>query len=806
MSVSSRRRSSRHISLTGALLTPPARPSRLALPATAAAIAASAARQRRFTALQTPSPLIRQVSGLQLDWDLRFEVFFHLPGRTELQRLAVHRSQSLVAMQAAVQREFGVPFEQQRLYFQGEQLEGDDELCDYGLKDQSVLVVRVAPRFRRIGDVFSTVRTVRFPSPTSRPEDFQLVEIAAGLPPLRVVFQRIAYAIAYLTTLDRMQAQRTHRRVWRQHVAFWDEPPAPPPFSTPPSGHQFSDWSPRHRRSPMQQQLLRPAEEELSSSFVLQVYSAERVASTLALAHAHGVQQRLQKPPASRTGEDLRHLTRWLGNLKYFADARLPATVFQELARTSSYVRVRSGDFVFRQGDVGDCFYVLITGCVSLAAYGTGFFCTLTPGTCFGEISLIEAQGVRTASASVTFATPSAELAVVSGDLYRHAIKPYKQVVLRATEKAILSIPQLHALPSHAITHLAYAAKPLTAQAGKHIVCRGDEISVLVLLVRGAVKVSKPPLHGHPVVTVVNAPAVFGQEGALATTVLPAPWELVALDTCTLLCVRKDTIVSFLSPFQGVIRALMSEHHERIRDFHRRFSIGKVFGDSHRIGRQSMDRGEQSTPRSMSLHLAKAPPGFLEASVTSAKTRNKSIVFPHILLRDEDTAVECKPGALRWEEPFRPVTTTATGRSVDSRGKPPRVSESTLRSRPNTHAGTRTSPSCTELEAQFLSHTLPFSRILGLQDQLRYVPFEQPSQQASRHLRLHQDTGESANDKQSEARTVALLDGLRRIPVEDVRLLPVSSPVCDVRSPRYRFVAVPSPHSPRAHEIMNNVS
>ncbi|RLN86382.1 hypothetical protein BBJ28_00005011 [Nothophytophthora sp. Chile5] len=787
---------------------PPARPPRLALPATAAAIAASAARQRKFATLQTPSPLIRTVSGLRLDRDLRFEVFFHLPGRTELQRLAVHRSQSLVAMQAAVQREFGVPFEQQRLFFQGEQLEGDDELCDYGLKDQSVLVMRVAPRFRRIGDVFSTVRTVRFLSPTSRPEDFQLVEITAGLPPLRVVFQRIAYAIVYLTTLDRMQAQRTHRRVWRQHVAFWDEPPAPSPspFSTSLVDHPFSNWSPRHRHLPtqQQQQLLRPAEEKTSSSFVLQVYSAERVASTLALAQAHEVQQRLQKPPASRTGEDLRHLTRWLSSLKYFADARLPATVFQELAHTSSYVRVRSGDFVFRQGDVGDCFYVLITGCVSLAAYGTGFFCTLTPGTCFGEISLIEAQGVRTASASVTFATPSAELAVVSGDLYRHAIKPYKQVVLRATEKAILSIPQLHALPSHVITHLAYAAKPLTAQAGKHIVCRGDEISVLVLLVRGAVKVSKPPLHGHPIVTAVNAPAVFGQEGALATPVLPAPWELVALDTCTLLCVRNDTVMSFLSPFQSVMRALMSEHHERVRDFRHRFSVGKVFGDPYRIGRT--DRSGQSTPRSLSLHLAKAPPAFLEASVTSAKTRNKSIVFPHILLRDEDTAAECKPGAVQREELSRPATTIATGRSVDSRGKSPDVSEATLRSRPNTHAGTRASPSCTELEAQFLSRSLPFSRILGLQDQLRYVPFEQPSQQASQHLHPHRDSGESANEKQSEARTAALLDGLRRIPVEDVRLLPVSSPVCDARSPRYRFVAVPSPQSPRAHKIMNNVS
>lgn len=79
------------------------------------------------------------------------------------------------------------------------------------------------------------------------------------------------------------------------------------------------------------------------ASYVLQTSSTEHVASILALASAHGVQQRLQRSPPNRSSADVRHLKKWLASLKYFADARLPDSIFQELARTSTYLRVSSG-------------------------------------------------------------------------------------------------------------------------------------------------------------------------------------------------------------------------------------------------------------------------------------------------------------------------------------------------------------------------------------------------------------------------------------------------------------------------------
>ncbi|KAK1942961.1 cAMP-dependent protein kinase regulatory subunit [Phytophthora citrophthora] len=691
---------------------------RLAQPAAVAAMA-GAAQRRKIASRFKPPPLWHQPSSIRMR-DLRFEVYFHLPGRSELERVSVHRSQSLMSLQAALQRQFDIPFEQQRLFLDGEQLQGDDELEDYGLQDKSVVVMRVSPHFRRIGDVFSTVRTIRFPSPTARLEEFQVVEVPAGLPPLRIVFQRIVNAITYLTTLDRMQATRTHRRVWRQHVTFWDEPSA-----------SCSQPAPSDKKA---------------ASLVLQTSSTEHVASILALAKAHGVQVRLQRVSAHRSSLDVRHLKKWLASLKYFADARLPDTTFQELARTSAYMRVSAGEFVFRQGETGDSFYVLITGCVSLAAYGTGFFRTLMPGSCFGEISLIEPLGLRTASACVTFTTTWAELAVVPGDLYRRAIKPYKQVVMRATEKAIVSIPRMHALPSHIITHLAYAASSITAREGWHIICRGEEISVLVLLVQGSVKVSKPATRGKPVIAVIRAPAVLGQEGALARHTTPAPWEIVALETCSLLCLRRDTVASFLSPLQDVVRALMGEHYQRLEDFAHRFNPD---GSSRELSLTctSVDANDTVVAGNFTKHV-----------------RNKSIIFPQILVREE--AATGVPVTSRLDELARPATSDDCERS--SRLNSPRE-------RPTTQPSTRTRSSSSRLESEVscLRRVLPFTGIAGFQ------PFK--------HKRSPQkNTAEILT-------TAVLLDTLRQLPPEDVRLLSVSPNPSNNPGYQYRFAPLKSP-------------
>ncbi|GLE01391.1 hypothetical protein PINS_up010221 [Pythium insidiosum] len=434
--------------------------------------------------------------GRSNDLELRYEVFFHVPTHSELQRLRVHRSLTLVGLQAMIQREFEIPFEDQRLYCHGDLLEGDEDLAYYDIHDQTVINVRVRKRFRAIGDIFSKIKTISFVSHRVGThastgaggivEDFDIVEVVAPLPPTKIIFRRLVTAISYLQRLDLLQYQKTQRRVWKLHVSYWEEQPIR-------SGQESRRTSQVARGSRRLSHADLAALARQTSGFVLTQCGPEKVSNVVSLAQQHDLQQRLQLPIDSRSSSDVRHIKRWLANLKYFASANIPDPVIHEIARACGYVRFAAGDFIFRQGDIGDNFYIVISGCVSLASFGNGFFATMTPGRCFGEISLFEGQGLRTASANVNFSAPYAELAILSGDIYRRAINPYKQAVLLDTEKAIYGVPSLKVLPDSIVTHIAYASKTLTSRPGKRLIREGEEMNVLVILVKGEVKVSTPP-------------------------------------------------------------------------------------------------------------------------------------------------------------------------------------------------------------------------------------------------------------------------------------------------------------------------
>jgi CRP-like cAMP-binding protein len=416
----------------------------------------------------------------------RIELCFHVPSHADLQRLRVPSSLTLIGLHALVQREFAIPFEDQRIYWHGDLLEGNEDLAFYGLHDQSVLNLRVHKRYRSLGAVFTKIKTV-VSSPShsvARPSDYEIIEVVAPLPPTHVVFKRLVTIITYLQRLDLLQAQRTQRRVWKDKVAFWEDPVAASASRTNTSLVKTARAGSNNTSGVETETPLPPAFVKLHSG-------PERVSYVVSLAHTHLISQRLQLAPDQRTPSDLRHIKKWLASLKFFAGAALPDAALHDIARACAFVRFRAGDFIFRQGDVGDHFYIVVSGCVSLAAVGNGLFATMTPGQCFGEISLSGgSSGLRTASATVNFAAPVAELALLSGEIYRRVINPFKKAVLQTTEKAIYSVPQLRALPDHIITHVAYASKKLEAKQGRLLVRRGEDVNVLVVLIKGEVKVS----------------------------------------------------------------------------------------------------------------------------------------------------------------------------------------------------------------------------------------------------------------------------------------------------------------------------
>ncbi|TMW61525.1 hypothetical protein Poli38472_012716 [Pythium oligandrum] len=755
----------------------------------------------------------RSFSGPRNEADQKIELFFHLPDHTELQRLRVHRSLTLIALQALIQREFCILFEDQRLYYHGDLLEGDEELGSYDIHDQSVFVMRVIKRYRTIGDVFTKIKTVRCLTHTNRnastshlTDDFAIHEVVAPLPPLKMIFRHLVIVISYLHRLDRLQQAKTNRRIWKAHVTCWDDPNA------------GSTTVPRHRRSLIETD--KQASDTLAkTSFVLLHSGPERASCVETLAQTHNISQRLQLPPDTRSTADLRHIKRWLNGIKYFASANIPDAVMLEIARACDYVRVPAGEFVFRQGDLGNTFYIVISGCIALAAYGNGYFVTMTPGRCFGEVSLFEGQsGLRTASANVNFAAPFAELATLSSDIYRRAISPYKRAVLQQTEKAIYSIPQFRFLPDHVVTYLAYSSKTLTARTGKRLIRHGDEINVLVLLVQGEVKVSTPKQHlslragtrspwnmNHeqidrvPVVSVVCAPAVFGQEGCLANPSTPALWDVDAMDTCTLICIRLATISIFLASRQDIKRALNAEHHHRNEDFHNRFT--KAAAELEATFRRrsafkfTMSQKRASYMRLMSsarLQLSDDGDDSRHGSFSRRKSVATRVAFPKILMRTDDDVSTSSYVAASRKNSFVSQSSqldTVSDEASEEEQRPPAPTRSV-----------RPPPlSCTDVQDQFLHETLPFAKILSLRDQIRFVSFAQQQIPEGDVISPSSGSVEPLSQIQLEhdanARTRALLHGLRELQAEDVEILSTTD-----KSESYQF----TPRRPLTSPVLSS--
>jgi hypothetical protein len=283
-------------------------------------------------------------------------------------------------------------------------------------------------------------------------------------------------------------------------------------------------------------------------------------------------------------------------------------------------------------------------------------------------------------------------------------------------------------------------------------------------------------------VSVVNGPAVFGQEGALSNSSAPAPWDVEAIDTCSLVCIRPDAVSIFLSPCLEVVRSLLAEHRMRTKQFEQRFATYHTNNNHPRSSSRML-----LTKKKSSLHLVK-PPSTPEVNLSGPGTLVRAadrIVFPKILLKDDDDT----------GEPI--VASNSNNRDADDKKKLA-SSPSARGSRSMEMTSPRDSPRrpytspdsillssrCAERQDEFLHRALPFAPILSLRDQIRFASFTQ----------------QMVTTTDAQTRVGVLLDGLRRLPHEDVRLV---SPVIASASSRdggtavdgdaqYFFSALPS--------------
>ncbi|KAL0028776.1 hypothetical protein WJX79_006703 [Trebouxia sp. C0005] len=198
----------------------------------------------------------------------------------------------------------------------------------------------------------------------------------------------------------------------------------------------------------------------------------------------------LRTPPHKRTPggiEEIEHaLTKWS---KYGLDLPTPARL--ELCMYMGFASFAPGDTIFKQGDHGDHFYIILSGAVDVmvregnaAAEEEKVVAHLLAGAAFGELALMQGHGQRRATCYCTQAT---EVFTVNIKDFQRILRPLQQGSHQSKMQFLRQVPEFQGLPASTIESLALVLTEKVFAPKAVIYYQGSEVEDVYFVQRGIV-------------------------------------------------------------------------------------------------------------------------------------------------------------------------------------------------------------------------------------------------------------------------------------------------------------------------------
>ena len=204
----------------------------------------------------------------------------------------------------------------------------------------------------------------------------------------------------------------------------------------------------------------------------------------------------LHKQPAERTEKEIMMLVDFTTTNKFFTDkfARIGDPYHRELCRRMQHRVYRLGGYIIQQGEIGDEFYIIMTGTVrvQLEPEDEGddpkTLVALGPGDSFGELALLNE---KPRAASCVSSSLKCEVMVIRKKDFKEILGKSHIATLQARAKWLRVVPLFRSLDPKSLLVVASHMSTRSYRRHEIIVKEGKHAGSMFLLVKGRCRVFK---------------------------------------------------------------------------------------------------------------------------------------------------------------------------------------------------------------------------------------------------------------------------------------------------------------------------
>lgn len=255
----------------------------------------------------------------------------------------------------------------------------------------------------------------------------------------------------------------------------------------------------------------------------------------------------------------------------------VPEDALQELTKVGRELTVRANEYVVRQSDYGDSFFVLLSGKVAVEIIGDDGrpkqVAALNPGEYFGELAMV-GHGERSASVRSLVETRLLELRQTP---FQSALKKHRQVKTRLeaayARRALSSMVRrsryFGGLPEESLDELVASSVVADFKKGELIIEEGGSAQKFYVIRSGFVRVTRRtgPGDEHEILAYLGPDDFFGDQ-ELAAATASYQTTVVALEPVQLMTVPR-----------AAFWRLYQKHPDIFAEF-RRYELSRQEGQS----------------------------------------------------------------------------------------------------------------------------------------------------------------------------------------------------------------------------------